>query len=190
LLILFGGFLITFFLHKNKKYKILYIDPPWKFATWSNKGKGRSADRHYRTMSIEDIKSLPVGELADKDCVLFIWVLNSMLPQALEVIKAWGFEFKTVAFNWVKTNKKSDTLFLGLGFWTRSNAEPCLLATKGNPKRISANIPQVLISKIREHSRKPDEIRVKIVQLIGDVPRIELFARQYFEGWDAWGDEL
>lgn len=184
------GNALSYPLPNNKKYKILYVDPAWKFITWSNKGKGRSADKHYCTMRLEDIKNLPVGDLADKDCVLFIWVINSMIPQALDVIKAWGFEFKTVAFTWVKTNKKSDTLFFGLGFWTRSNSELCLLATKGNPKRASANVPQVLISKRREHSRKPDEIRDRIVQLIGVVPRIELFARKRVEGWDAWGDEV
>jgi len=174
----------------NKKYKIFYVDPAWRFITWSEKGKERSAERHYHTMSLDDIKNLPVGEIADKDCALFIWAVNSMLPQALEVIDSWGFEFKTVSFVWVKTNKKSKSLFFGLGFWTRSNAEQCLLATKGNPKRVSASIPQVVVSKIREHSRKPDEVRKRIVQLMGDIPRIELFARQRFEGWDAWGDEI
>jgi N6-adenosine-specific RNA methylase IME4 len=174
----------------NKKYNIILADPAWRFITWSENGRGRSAERHYNTMSLNDIKNLPIGEIADKDCVLFIWAVNSMLPQALEVIDAWGFEFKTVAFVWFKKNKKSDTLFFGLGFWTRSNAEQCLLATKGNPKRISANISQAVFSKIREHSRKPDEVRESIVQLMGDLPRIELFARQHFKGWDAWGDEI
>jgi N6-adenosine-specific RNA methylase IME4 len=184
------GSALTYPLPNNKKYVILLVDAAWKFITWSEKGKSKSADRHYHTMSLKDIKNLPVGNLADKNSVLFMWVINSMLPQALEVIDVWGFTFKTVAFNWVKTNKKSNSLAWGLGFWTRPNSELCLLATKGKPKRVSASVPQVLISKRREHSRKPDEVRDRIVQLIGDVPRIELFARQRVEGWDAWGDEV
>ena len=174
----------------DKRYSIIYADPAWKFNAWSTNGLGRSAEKHYHTMSLEEIKNLPIYDIADKDCILFMWAVDTMLPQAFEVIRSWGFAFKTVGFTWVKTNKNSDTPFFGLGFWTRRNTEQCLLATKGNPKRISAAVPQVVVSKIREHSRKPDEVRERIVQLMGDLPRIELFARQRCDGWDAWGDEL
>ena len=112
-----------------------------------------------------------------------------MLKEGLETIKRWGFTYKTCGFNWIKKNKKSDSLFWGLGYWTRANSEICLLATKGNPKRVSKSVHQVCVSRIREHSRKPDEIRDKIVELCGEIPRIELFARQHAEGWDCWGNE-
>lgn len=172
----------------GKKYKVIYADPPWQFETWSDKGKGRSAEKHYDTMPLEDIKKLPVGELADKDCALFIWATSPMIQQALEVIKSWGFTYKTVAFTWVKKDM-TGKLFDGLGFWTRANSEFCLIATKGSPKRTSFNTSQIVITKKRQHSRKPDEVRELIVKLMGDVPRIELFARHRFEGWDVWGKE-
>jgi N6-adenosine-specific RNA methylase IME4 len=174
----------------DKRYSIIYADPAWKFNAWSSNGLGRSAHRHYHTMTLEDIKRLPISNIADNNCILFLWAIDTMLPQALEVINSWGFEYKTVGFTWVKLNKKSDTPFFGQGFWTRKNPEQCLLATKGKPKRISAAVPQLVRSKIREHSRKPDEVRERIVELMGDLPRIELFARENNKGWDVWGDEV
>lgn len=113
-----------------------------------------------------------------------------MLPFAFDVITAWGFTYKTVAFVWVKQNKKAPSLFWGLGNWTRSNAEFCLLATRGNIKRVAPNVHSVVMTPIERHSQKPDEVRDRIVKLMGDRPRIELFARQRVLGWDAWGDEV
>ena len=173
-----------------KKYSIIYADPPWAYRTYSKKGQGRSAESHYPTMSIEDIKALPVGELADKDCALFLWITFPCLYEALEVLEAWGFSYKTVAFVWVKQNRKNDDLFTGMGYWTRANAEICILATKGHPRRVNAGVRQVILSHVEEHSKKPDEARDRIVQLMGDLPRIELFARQSPEGWDVWGNEV
>ena len=121
----------------NKKYKIIYADPAWYFKTYSNKGNKRSAMLHYNCLNIHDIYNLPVNTISDNDCILFLWAIDPMLPEAMEVIKRWGFKFKTVAFTWVKQNKKSDGYFTGLGYWTRANPEICLLATKGKPKRIS-----------------------------------------------------
>ena len=112
------------------------------------------------------------------------------LPEALRLIRAWGFTYKSVAFVWLKKNKKADSWFYGLGFWTRANAEVCLLATKGHPKRQAADIHQFIISPIEAHSKKPDETRDKIVALMGDRPRVELFARQTPPGWDVWGNEV
>ena len=175
----------------NKKYNIIYADPPWSFKTYSKKGKEKkSADNHYNCMSIQDIYNLPVGAIAAENCVLFLWVTMPMLQDGLETIKRWGFTYKTCAFNWVKKNKKSDSFFWGLGYWTRSNSEICLLATKGNPKRISKSVHQVCDARIMQHSKKPDEIRNRIVQLMGDIPRIELFAREKAEGWHVWGDKV
>ena len=173
-----------------KKYSIIYADPPWQYKVYSKKGAGRSAESHYPTMSIEDIRALPVGELADRDCALFLWITFPMLLDALSVIKAWGFTYKTVAFAWVKQNKKADTLFWGMGYWTRANVELCILAAKGRPRRKSAGVHQVVLAPVEEHSKKPDIVRDKIVTLMGDLPRIELFARQTPPGWDVWGNEV
>lgn len=141
-------------------------------------------------MSIDEIKALPVGELADKDCALFMWLTFPCLYEALDVIKAWGFQYKTVAFVWVKQNRKSDGLFWGMGYWTRANAELCILATRGHPKRLSKRVHQIIVSHIEQHSKKPDEARDRILSLMGDLPRIELFARQATQGWDVWGNEV
>lgn len=141
-------------------------------------------------MGIEELCALPVSEITEKDCVLFLWATFPQLKEALQLIKAWGFTYKTVAFVWLKTNKKALTWFYGLGFWTRGNAEICLLATKGHPKRQAKNIHQLIISPIEEHSKKPEEARKKIIALMGDIPRIELFARKESPGWDIWGNEV
>lgn len=174
----------------KKKYSIIYADPPWKFKSYSDKGLDKSADKHYNCMSIEDIHDLPVENIAATDCILFLWVTFPLLDKGIETIEKWGFTYKTIGFNWVKKNKKSDSLFWGLGFWTRSNSEICLLATKGKPQRFSKSVHSVVISKIEKHSKKPAVVRDKIVELCGDLPRIELFAREKTEGWDAWGNEV
>jgi len=172
----------------NKKYQIIYADPPWRFRVWNrDTGLGRAAEAHYPTMEFANIKSLTIP--SDKNSVLFLWAYSPQLPEALELIKAWGFEFKTVAFTWAKTFQSGKPYF-GLGYWTRAGSEICLLATKGKNKRVSAAVPQLLIAPTREHSRKPDEIRDRIVELMGDLPRIELFARQKTDGWDVWGNEV
>ena len=172
------------------QYNIIYADCPWQYKVWSKKGQGRSAENHYPTMRIEDICALPVSSIAAPDCALFMWVTFPTLPDAFKVLEAWGFTYKTVAFVWVKRNRKSPGWFWGLGHWTRANAEMCLLATKGKPKRISAKVHQIIDSPVEEHSKKPDETRRRIVELVGDLPRIELFARQTTPGWDAWGNEV
>ena len=141
-------------------------------------------------MSIDELCALPVKRLAEKDCLLFLWATFPQLPEALQLIKAWGFQFKTVAFVWLKRNKKSPTWFYGLGYWTRGNAEICLLAKRGKPKRHSAGVHQFIISPVEEHSKKPDVTRDKIVELAGDLSRVELFARQQTPGWDVWGNEV
>lgn len=190
-----------------KKYNIIYADPAWSFKTYSEKGKEKkSAENHYNTMSIEDIYKLPIQDIAADDCVLFLWVTNPMLKEGLETIERWGFKYKTVGFNWFKKNKIADSWFWGLGYWTRSNTELCLIATKGNISRISKSVHQIIdsedngsldgfdsfqiVSKIERHSAKPRIVREKIVELLGNLPRIELFARENFDGWDSWGNEV
>ena len=173
-----------------KKYNIIYADPPWSFNFQKRKGLSDNAkNKLYPTMKAQDIINLPINKIADDNCVLFLWIMNSELPLALQSIEAWGFTFKTVAFNWIKTTVTGKYHFGG-GNWTRSNPELCLLATKGKPKRKSASVRELLVSQIREHSRKPDEIRNSIVELCGDLPRIELFCRYPAEGWDVWGNEV
>jgi len=157
-------------------------------------------DKYYKGMTIEDICSLKVDKIADKDCILFLWATMPKLPEAFKVIKAWGFTHKTTAFTWIKLNPKAGTIFKGVGRWVMGNAELVLLATKGKPHRIAKNISQVVMAKRGKHSKKPDIVRKLIVELMGDLPRIELFARsnkeenlfgeKELEGWDTYGNEV
>lgn len=172
---------------EQKKYSIIYADPPWRYEM--KKGQG-VAENHYSTMGTEEICGLPVQEICDKNCVLFLWVTFPQLQEAFRVIKAWGFRYKTVAFVWIKLNRSGKGYFFGLGYWTRGNAEICLLAVRGKPKRISNKVFQLIFSPLQEHSKKPAEARERIVELMGDLPRIELFARQRSPGWDVWGNEV
>jgi N6-adenosine-specific RNA methylase IME4 len=164
----------------------ILADPPWTFETFSERGKGRSAERHYSCMGIEAIKSLPVAKIAAADSALFLWATNPMLPAALEVVGAWGFCFKTVAFTWIKQNPSGNGWHFGLGYWTRANPELCLLATRGKPKRLSRSVPQLVVAPVMEHSRKPVEVLYRIKQLVPG-PYLELFARD--DGWTKWGDQ-
>lgn len=172
----------------DKKYKAILADPPWSFKNYSKKGEGRNVNRHYSTMTLTDIKNLPVQKIAEDDCVLFMWTTGPLMDKAFDVISDWGFTYKTIGFTWIKENMKSPGLFMGGGYWTRSNAEICLLATTGKPKRINKDVRQAIISPRREHSRKPDEIRERIERLV-DGPYIELFARSGSTTWDVWGNE-
>lgn len=171
----------------DKKYNIIYADPPWRYQDRKCNG---ACEFHYDTMNIKDICKLPINNITEKDCVLFLWTTYPMLKEAMQLINSWGFKYKTIAFQWVKQNKSGKGFFFGLGRWTRGNTECCLIATKGNPKRVNNGVAQLIVSPIQAHSKKPDEARLKIVELMGDLPRIELFARQYAEGWDCWGNEV
>jgi N6-adenosine-specific RNA methylase IME4 len=153
---------------------------------WARKN-GRSP---YAVMNNENIYNLPVENISDKNCILFLWATYPKLHEALQTIKRWGFIYKTVAFTWVKQNKVSNGWHFGLGYWTRGNPEICLLATKGKPKRISKSVSNLTVSHLGEHSAKPPVIREKILQLVGDLPRIELFAREKAEGWDVLGNDI
>ena len=173
----------------DKKYQIIYADPPWEYQDKALAGN-RGACCKYPVMSIAELRSLPIPSLADKDCILFLWVTMPKLNECFLLIQDWGFAYKTVAFTWIKTNKNSMGFFIGMGRWTRSNAELCLLATKGKPQRLSASISQIVMSPIQEHSRKPAIVRQRIVELCGNLSRIELFARREVDGWDCWGNEV
>ena len=183
---------------RSNHYKVIYADPPWTFATYSRKGKGRSPEAYYDCMTLADIQALPVGEWAAEDCVLLLWTTDPLLEKAFAVIHAWGFTYKTVGFYWAKLKKPEVTyndgsFFTGLGFWTRANPELCLLATRGNPHRRSANVRKLIVSPRREHSRKPDGVYERIEALC-EGPYLEMFARFSQPGcprpgWDRWGSE-
>jgi len=180
----------------DKKYNVIYADPPWSYEDKAKSGN-RGAGFKYKTQSTEWVKSLPIKSITDGDCVLFLWVPMPKLNECFDVINAWGFEYKTCAFTWIKRTKKAAAYFWGMGSWTRANAELCLLATKGQPRRISAGVHSVIDWKVGNHSEKPPVVRDKIVELCGDLPRIELFARREktlidngsFDGWDVWGSQ-
>ena len=169
----------------EKKYNIIYADPPWRY--WESGNKNQS--EHYSTMTIEDICNLPIKDIAADDSVLFLWVTYPILDSAFKVIESWGFKYSTAAFVWVKKNKTADTPFFGCGAWTRANSELCLLATRGSVQRLDATISQVIESPIEEHSKKPDVVRELIERLVGKLPRVELFCRHPADGWDVWGNE-
>ncbi len=174
----------------DKKYNIIYADPAWSYGTTKQVIPSRAKKQAYVPMRMVDIFDMDISKICADNCVLFLWATFPLLPEALFLIKQWGFEYKTNAFTWVKKNKKEDSYFWGMGSWTRSNAEICLMATKGNPKKASSSVHSIIDSKIEEHSKKPAVVRDKIVELCGDLPRIELFARQYADGWDCWGNEV
>lgn len=202
------------------KYGAILADPPWHFSTWSARGRDRCPDapttneygydvrgrnnspvRHYATMQIDEIKKLPVSDFASDDCLLFLWAVDPLIPRALDVGRAWGFEYKTIAFYWAKTRRvtsKRGERFadpvrrafpMGTGYWTRANPECCLLFSRGSPKRQAADVEKLIVSPRREHSRKPDEIYGRIERLVQG-PYLEMFARQRRPGWDAWGNEI
>lgn len=201
----------------DKKYSVIYADPPWSYKAWDKGGNG-CALNHYGTMTKQDIFNLPVGDLAAKDCTLFLWVTFPCLEQGLETMRKWGFTYKTLGFCWVKRNKAFDknivklstqlskggmdaptiaekikellsSWFWGLGFWSRSNPEVCLIGVKGKPRRVSAAVHSVVDTPIEGHSKKPDVVRDRIKELCGGGNSIELFARQSADGWDCWGNE-
>jgi len=171
-------------------YTVVYADPPWPFQVWADaSGKKRSAESHYRTMALPAIAKLPVRAITAKDALLFLWVPIPLLPEGISVLGAWGFKYKTVAFTWAKVNEAGKPAY-GMGYWTRANSELVLLGTRGKPQRQAADVLSLVLAPRREHSAKPPEVRDRIVRLMGDVPRIELFARDRAEGWDALGDAL
>ena len=175
----------------QRKYGVIYADPPWHFRNWSAKGTGRNAISHYDCLDFDTLAHLPVSDLARDDCALFLWATDPLLPRAFDLIRAWGFEYKTVGFYWVKLNAAAGNeanYFTGLGYWTRANPEQCLLATRGKPTRKAKDVRRLIVERRREHSRKPDDIRNRIERLV-DGPYLELFARETKRGWDCWGNQ-
>lgn len=182
----------------GKSYKIIYADPPWSYYNDSSaspdcttiKGMRRPP---YPVLSSDEIKKFPVDKISDENSILFIWTTDYHLKKCIEVIEAWGFTYKTIGFVWQKMNKKGNPVCFMGAYTMKSGVEICLLATKGKDahKLVQKhNIRSLVQSERLHHSKKPDEIRDRIVELVGDVKRIELFARQRFSGWDCWGNQI
>ena len=197
----------------KKKYHLIYADPPWQYNSayiigGKNNRKRKQLEENYPTMTLEDIKSLPISTISQDNCVLFLWATPPLLPESLEVIESWGFSYKTIAYTWVKLEQDSRPFF-GLGSYTKSNCELCLLGVKGNVGRLTkgntdpfeklcpiSNSESQVITTTRInrdpifHSMKPDKVAKSIERLFGDINRVELFARRKREGWDVWGNEV
>jgi len=179
----------------NKKYKVIYADPPWDFGgggVYQDNGrKIRRTKDQYSLMKTTDLMQLKVREICEDDCLLFMWTTDQHIPNALVLMEAWGFKYSTVAFYWVKKYHTGSTCY-NVGCWTMKSVEQVLLGIKGKPLKYKKkrNIKQLVEAERTIHSKKPDEVRRRIVELVGDIPRIELFARQKSEGWDVWGDEV
>lgn len=170
----------------NFRYCLIVADPPWSYANWSKSGEHKNASAKYDCMGLEAIKTMQVGHLAAKDCVLWLWATNPLLDQAFDVMRAWGFQFKT-AGHWSKKTATGKQAF-GTGYLLRCAGEPFLIGTMGRPNT-SKSVRSVIEGPVREHSRKPEEAFRAAEQLCGDVPRIELFSRQERPGWDVFGNE-
>ena len=174
---------------QGARFGAIVADPPWTFEIRSPRGADRAAGRHYATDSLRAIGQLPVAAIAAPDCALFLWTSGPHLAQAMGLIDAWGFDYKTIGFDWMKTNRSGEGLFMGAGYWTRANSELVLLATRGSPKRLNADVCSALLAPVAEHSRKPDEIQTRVERLVGG-PYLELYARRPRDGWTVWGNEI
>lgn len=169
-------------------YDLIMADPPWTFATRSQKGvTKKGAGGQYQTMTLDDIKAMPIAEMASENCVLWLWITNPLLDVGFDVMREWGFTFKT-AGHWVKRTKHGKLAF-GTGYLLRCAGEPFLIGTRGNPKT-SRSMRSVIEGPVREHSRKPDEAFVEAEKWMPDARRLELFSRQERDGWDVWGNEV
>lgn len=171
------------------KFKLIYADPPWSYRDKCHSGQ-RGAGYKYTTMDLEAIKKLRAIDIADENCFLAMWWVPPMPLEALSVVEAWGFTLKTMCgFTWHKLTKNGRNHF-GMGNWTRANAENCLFAVRGKPKRANAGVSQMITAPVGKHSEKPPEARLRLERLMGDIPRIELFARTDTPGWSVWGNEV
>jgi len=173
-------------------FEVILTDNPWKHRDTGIRG---GTKRHYNTMSLAELCMMPVESLAADNAVIFMWACWPTLLDAFAVMKAWGFEYKNCGLLWAKTNTVTPSPFVGLGHWTRGNTEPCLMGVRGKPKRIDKAVQQLMVddlivAPIAEHSEKPAETRTRITQLMGDVPSIELFAREQVPGWECFGNQV
>lgn len=179
----------------NQKYKIIYADPPWNFSSKQlqkeNGKRFNSLEKVYHTEKTKDMKQWNIKSICDNDCAMFMWTTDAHIKEAIELMSAWGFNYVTVAFVWSKQSKNAKEVYT-LGAWTLKNCELCLFGTRGQMLKYkkSNNVKQLVKAERTKHSKKPDIVYSLIEELFGDVPRIELFARQQVEGWDCWGNEV
>ncbi len=174
----------------DKRYQVILCDPPWQYTSKSVT-PSREVVNHYQTMTHADICALPVRDIADDRAALFIWAVWPMIDEALAVIKAWGFVYKTLAWEWIKMNQNNMGIAIGMGAYTRSNPEPCLLAFRGDPLPVAVHdVTSVIMSPLQEHSRKPEVQYNRIEALYPSQSKIELFARRRRAGWDAFGNQV
>lgn len=170
------------------RYHVIYADPCWTYKDKALAGH-RGAGCHYPLLTDQALQALPIRTLTTPDALCFMWVTMPKLAEGLALMAAWGFTYKTVAFTWVKRNRRTPTWFWGMGRWTRANAELVLLGTKGHPQRASASVHSVLDDPLGPHSRKPDTCRTRIEKLVPPTyTKLELFARGGSVGWDSWGN--
>jgi N6-adenosine-specific RNA methylase IME4 len=169
-------------------YDVILADPPWRFRTWNETNQEKSASKHYDLMTLADIKAMPVQQLASSDCLLAMWAVQAMLDQALEVMRAWGFKFKTSGA-WAKQSSTGSKWAFGTGYLFRCSAEFFLIGTRGNPRSAVRDVRNLIVAPVREHSRKPEDLHVSLERMFPDAKRCELFARAERPGWDAWGNQ-
>lgn len=174
----------------NTLYDVILADPPWTFSVWNAAKSDRHASHKYNLMSVDDICALPVSSITAENCALFLWATWPNIKEAFRVIDAWGFTYRTLAWDWAKARKNGTGFHFGMGYYTRSNSEPCLLAVKGRMAVQSHSVSSLLYAPIRAHSQKPDEQYEKIDALYPNTKRLEMFARQRQEGWDVFGNEV
>lgn len=175
----------------SNKFNVILADPPWRFEVWNQEsGGGRSPEAHYPTMSHEDICNLPVKQFAAENCALFLWAIWPRIFDAKQVIESWGFDYRSLAWIWIKANRSGFGFFTGLGYYTRANSEPCLLAIRGSLPVATHDIQALIYSPVRAHSKKPDDQYRKIEALYPGADYLELFARRRRSGWAAWGNEV
>lgn len=177
-------------MQNTKKYSIIYCDPPWSYRNKKVFGKFHNKDGYvdggclskYDTLSLSELKEIPIKDIADKACALFLWATTPLLPEALEVMEAWGFSYKTSLY-WRKI------MSLGMGYWYRGQVEQLLLGVKGKLKAFHIQRANIIQTKVHSHSQKPDEF-YELIEMTALEPKIELFARNKREGWDCWGNEV
>jgi len=174
----------------TKLYDVILADPPWTFSVWNAEKSDRHASHKYNLMSVEDICAMPIANVITENCTLFLWATWPNLKDAFTVITAWGFTYRTVAWVWVKLNENSMGTHIGMGYYTRSNTEPSLLAVRGTMPVATHNVQALIMSSIRDHSRKPDEQYAKIERLYPNMNYLELFARYHRPRWDVYGDQI
>lgn len=171
-------------------YKLIYVDPPWEFHDKNSNGN-RGACHKYPVMSLAQLKALSIGQIADGDALLAMWWVSPMPQEALDLVAAWGFTLKNMCgFTWHKLSKTGKKDHFGTGRYTRSNTENVLIATRGKPVIVCKSVRGIVTAPVGKHSAKPHEVRRRLELLMGDVPRVELFAREQPTGWDVIGNDV